>query len=93
MWKPWRDKTGRAKWISIFATLFSVSLGLCGLNFVGVMRFAPPIGPGSAPGMPPDPLWLRTLQVLLGLGAPLELVGMAVGLMGLISCLFMDDGE
>ena len=93
MWVPWRGKSGRAKWLAIFATTFSLSLGMCGLNFAGVMRFALPIGPGPAPGTPLDPLWLRILQGVLGIGAPLELVGMAVSLVGLVACLFMDHGE
>jgi hypothetical protein len=32
---PWRDKTGLAKWVAIFATTLGVATGLCALNPLG----------------------------------------------------------
>jgi hypothetical protein len=76
---PWTDKTGLLKAAVMFAMLLLVSLGLCGVNFVAVIRFVPMSG-GASPHS-----WRDTLSSVLGVTGVLELVGMAIGAVGLIS--------
>ena len=79
----WRDKTGLAKWIAIFATTLGVATGLCGLNFVGVVLFVPLAG-----SAPPAPVTIgdrihEAISALLTIAAYLELTVMAVSLAAL----------
>src|SRR5208282_5728257 len=38
-WAPWRGRTGLAKAAAILATALTISLGLCGANFLAISRF------------------------------------------------------
>ncbi len=44
---PWHNQTGLAKLAAILATVLGIALGLCGANFVAVMKFA--VGRPGAP--------------------------------------------
>ena len=77
--KRWEGKTGLPKLATIFSTILLISLGLCGVNFFGVILFVP-IGGGA----PPPPSWRDLPAYLFGFGAYAELFGIAVGLLGLL---------
>ena len=81
---PWRDKTGLAKWVAIFATLLGIATGLCGLNFVGVLFFVPFGG-----GNPPAPVTFgekihSAIGAILTVAAYVELLVMVVSLVALV---------
>jgi hypothetical protein len=75
---PWAGKSGLAQAAAIFATLTLVSLGLCGANFVAVIGFVP-MGGGAAPQG-----WRNALGGVLTVTGVIELIGMAVGIVGLV---------
>jgi hypothetical protein len=79
MKRRWEGKTGLPKLTAIFATVLMISLGLCGANFVAVILFVP-IGGGT----PPPPTWRDWPQYVLTFTGYAELLGMAVGLLGLL---------
>jgi hypothetical protein len=68
---PWHGKTGLARPTAILATLLLVSSGLCGANYVAVI--------GSQSRQTPG--WLGGLLIATGIA---ELLGIAVGLVGLV---------
>ncbi len=82
---PWAGKSGLAKSAAFFATLLLVSSGLCGINFFVVLRFVPLSGGSSLnePGWP---------SALLSVTAFIELVGIAVGVLGLIAAAIVATG-
>jgi hypothetical protein len=81
---PWTNKTGLAKLLAIFATLLGVSFGLCGVNFIAVLRFVPLSGPGRQGPATLQDRWVDFLGGVLSVTAYLELAGMIVGLGGLV---------
>jgi hypothetical protein len=72
---PWRNQTGLAKLAAILAAVLGIAFGLCGANFVAVMKFVPFRGPTATP------VWVsRGLMVT----AYLELAVMILSAAGLI---------
>lgn len=74
---PWHNKTGYAKAITILATILVLSIGLCGANFLAVVRFVPLGGPAPRPG---TPTWPGTLLSITGW---VEIVGILGSIAGL----------
>lgn len=72
---PWGDRTGLAKAAAVLASVLTVSLGLCGVNFWAVMQFASPFSNRRVqwPGK------------LLSFTAWIELIAIAVSIMGLLT--------
>lgn len=70
------------KLAALSAAILLVSLGLCGANFLLVLRFVPLSGPGPQPGHAVPPEWPGTV---LGITGFLEFVGMGVGIAGLLA--------
>jgi len=75
---PWTNKTGMAKATAILATMLIVSFGLCGANFVSVVVFVP-FGGGAGASS-----WRNSLGSVFSVMGVLELVGIAVGIIGLV---------
>jgi len=75
---PWSGKTGLAQATAIFAVMFIVSVGLCGANMALFSRFATVSGGTPPPGRP---VWASMTLIVT---AFIELIGMAVGALGLI---------
>ena len=73
---PWQNQTGLAKLAAILATILLVALGLCGANFVAVMKFVPFDGTSRE-----TPLWVS--QGLM-LTAFFELFFMGLSTLGLV---------
>lgn len=74
---PWHNKTGYAKAIAILATILTISIGLCGANWLAVIRFVPLGGPAPPPG---TPTWPTTL---LSITAWIEIIGILGSIVGL----------
>ena len=80
MKKPWENKTGLAKWITIFATLTLFSLGSLRVNWAGI----------SGLGMLPERA-SYAFGGLLTITGILECIGIAVGLIGLILAILIES--
>lgn len=81
---PWRDKTGLAKWVAIFATTLGIATGLCGLNFIGVL-FLVPLSGGNAPAKETVWDWVHeVIADLLTIGAYVEVFVIASSLVALL---------
>jgi hypothetical protein len=78
-----RSSTGWTRALAIFAALLVISLGLCGLNFGAMYLFRPPV---SGPSVPGNQGAERLGGILMGTGM-LELLGMGVGALGVVTCL------
>jgi hypothetical protein len=74
---PWDDRTGLAKITVIFSTVLTVSLGLCGLNFVAVNLFT----------------WGGSLGTVLMTTGILELAGIISSSFGLLIVGFVFLGQ
>jgi hypothetical protein len=74
---PWHDRTGYPKSIAIFATILTVSLGLCGANLALFSRHGYISGPN-------DPTRSAGLSMFLMATGFFETIGIAVGLGGLV---------
>lgn len=72
---PWTNKTGLAKATAILATVLVWSLGLCGINFFGVIFFVPLGGPGGQPT--PWPAYIFGPAAYLEVAA---IIGSVIGL-------------
>jgi hypothetical protein len=75
---PWTGKSGLAKAVAFFATLLAVSIGLCGVNYVA-WTVAMSVG-----ARPDTSHWVRQLGGTAMITGMIELVGMAVGAVGLV---------
>jgi hypothetical protein len=84
--RPWTNKSGLAKAATILSAVFLLSLGLCGVNFFAVMRYAPPMGPAPSK---------RAVIVgqILSVTAWLELAVMALSGFGLLIVLVIAGGR
>ena len=76
---PWTGTTGLSRAAAILATVFLISLGMCGVNYAAFIRFVP-LNDSS-----PGPHWWS--GGILSTTGTLELIGIAVGLVGLIAGL------
>jgi len=78
--KPWANRTGAAKFVAIFSTSLGIALGLCGLNFVGVLGVDSLSGSGST-------IVGKVANVaaaILGIAGWLELLTILISLLGLL---------
>jgi hypothetical protein len=87
---PERRRLTAAKLVTLSAAILLVSLGLCGANFLLVVRFVPLVGPGPQPGQPVPSEWPGQVLAITGY---LELAGIAVGIIGLIAAVFWRGRE
>jgi hypothetical protein len=78
---PWHNKTGLAKATAILATVFTLSLGLCGANLVAFTRFGAFDGPQN---------WRSTLLWDAGYA---ELFAILGSLLGLFIILIINAGR
>jgi hypothetical protein len=78
-----RSSTGWTRALAIFAAVLVISLGLCGLNFAAVFLFRTPT---SGPSVPAPHAAQRSGEILMRTGM-LELLGMGVGALGVVTCL------
>jgi hypothetical protein len=83
MRNPLRGTTGWTQALAIFAALAVISLGLCGLNYGAVLLLNTS---ANGPSAPANQGAQRLGGILMGTGM-LELVGMAVGALGVVICL------
>ena len=78
-----RNSTGWTRALAIFAAVLVISLGLCGINYGAVFLFR---SPASGPSVPANHGADRLGGILIGTGM-LELLGMGVGALGVVTCL------
>jgi hypothetical protein len=74
----WTGKNRLAKAAVVFATMFIVSLGLCGLTLVADFRITPVFGGSPKPGI------LTLLDRVFEVTCYIAMVGIGVALVGLI---------
>ena len=75
---PWANKTGLSKLAAILSTVLLVSIGLCGINFVAVVRYIPIGGSGDPRGSIP---WLGDFLIPAGFA---ELIGILASTASLV---------
>ena len=84
-------KSGIAKVVTAFATIFLVSLGLCGVNFVAAMSSRFGQG-GSGEGLLMTGAYLEVFGMAVG-AAGLAVVGVFAGVMWVVRQVRGRDGE
>lgn len=75
---PWHNKTGYSKAIAILATILTISIGLCGVNFFATITFVPMAGPAPPPGAR---TWPGTLLSITG---TIEIFGILGSILGFV---------